>query len=475
MRMGPRAPSPVPQLRSRRARPSKQARTSGPGESSSSRPQPSPATSAAEATSSPQLSPTSRIRRPLFVGNPILGNVWLHRREFHQESYYDVPALMADHRFRDSMRLIEHYSLLPFMTARQYYYPRVVLQFYHSMTSQGAPSPLELWFTIDDRPGVLRAGDISAALGLQVVQANAGGYRDWPQPSQREMVCILARDSTAGPILFKRQLPPQMLLVDHLFRTSLFPLQHYGQRRGVILEALYQISEGYWFSPSEMVMTSLLHFEDKVHLKGLDRAESLPLLMPRLLCQVLEHLGFLEEPRIEMRVRCPQVLSMERAMVMPISFILQQQDQEEVPVPEAEHSHQGGNHASEPEMERSPVPDRSPPSPTLPTSAAAPADTPGPSFTSQHSSEYVHASSREIAGVMDAICSLAATQEAQDQRLDRAEATLEDCRSMLQQIMTHLGLPRALVQRDEPTAVAAASLDVLAAAAAATDPPPPQQ
>ena len=36
--MGPRAPSPVPQRRSRRARPSKRARTSGPGESSSSRP-----------------------------------------------------------------------------------------------------------------------------------------------------------------------------------------------------------------------------------------------------------------------------------------------------------------------------------------------------------------------------------------------------------------------------------------------------
>ena len=130
-RMGPRAPSPVPQRRSRRARPSKQARTSGPGESSSSKPQPSPATSATEATSSPQLSPASKIRRSLFVGNPIPGNVRLHRREFHQESYYDVPTLMADPRFRDSMRLIKHYSLLPFMRSRQYYYPRVVLQFYH--------------------------------------------------------------------------------------------------------------------------------------------------------------------------------------------------------------------------------------------------------------------------------------------------------------------------------------------------------
>ena len=137
------------------------------------------------------------------------------------------------------------------------------------------------------------------------------------------MVRILARDITAGPVLFKMQLPPQMLLIDHLFRTSLFPLQHYVQRRGTILEALYRILEGYWFSPSELVMTSLMHFEEKVHRKGLARAESLPLLMPRLLCQVLVHLGFQKEPRLEIRVRYPQVLSMERAMVMPISFILQ--------------------------------------------------------------------------------------------------------------------------------------------------------
>ena len=69
--------------------------------------------------------------------------------------------------------------------------------------------------------------------------------------------------------------------------------------------------------------------------------------------------------------------------------------------------------------------------------------------------------------MMDAICSLAATQAAQDQRVAQ-------CHSMLTQIMTHLGLPHVPGQREEPT-TAAASLDVLAAVAAASDPPPPQQ
>ena len=80
--MEPRAPSPVPQRRSRRARPAKRARTSEPGESSSSRPQSSPSTPVAEETSSPQLSPASRIRRPLFVGTPDSGKRQTPRQRF---------------------------------------------------------------------------------------------------------------------------------------------------------------------------------------------------------------------------------------------------------------------------------------------------------------------------------------------------------------------------------------------------------
>ena len=94
-------------------------------------------------------------------------------------------------------------------------------------------------------------------------------------------------------------------------------------------------------------------------------------------------------------------------MVMSISFLLQQQDQEDVPDEEAEDSQRRDDPAPEVEMERSPVPDISPPSPPLPASATVPADTPGPSYTAQHSPEYVHVSLREIADVLDAVCSLA--------------------------------------------------------------------
>ena len=341
------------------------------------------------------------------------------------------------------------------------------------MTSRGVPSPLELRFTIDDRPGVLRAADISAALGLPAELANFGGYRDWPQTSQREMVRCLARDTMAGPVLFRRQLPPQTLFVDHLLRTSLFPLQHHIQHRGAILEALYRISEGFWFNPSELVMTALLHFGDKVHPKDLARAEGLPLLMPLLLSQVLVHLGFPEEPRIKRRIRCPQVLSMERSLTMSISFLLQQQDQEEVPDEVEEDPPRADDPIPEVEVEveRSPMPDSSPPSPLLPPSAPAPADTPGPSYTTQHSPQHVRVSSRELATIMDDVCSLATTQALLDQRLARAEATIEHIHAMLLSFMSPLGLPPEPTHRDQSTA--AASLDMLAAAAASDRPAHP--
>ena len=220
-------------------------------------------------------------------------------------------------------------------------------------------------------------------------------------------------------------------------------------------------------------MTALLNFEDKVHHKGLARAEVLPLLMSRLLSQVLEHLGFPEEPCIERRIRWPQVLSMERALVMPISFLLQQQNQVEVPDEVAEDPPRGDDPAPEVEVERNPVPDLSPPSPPPPHSAPASSDTPGPSYSAQHSPEHVHVTSRELAGVMDAVCSLATTQASMDQRLARAETTLEHYHIMLLQIMSHLGLPFEPTHRDESTA--AASLDMLAAVVAASDPPPPRE
>ena len=200
--------------------------------------------------------------------------------------------------------------------------------------------------------------------------------------------------------------------------------------------------------------------------------------MPRLLSQVLEHLGFPEEPHIEQRISCTQVLSTEQSLYMSISIILQQQDQEEVADEVAEDPQRGEDPVPEMEgeVERSPVPNSSPPSP--PPFAPAPANTAGPSRTSQQSPEHVHVSSRELAAVMDAVCALATTHASLNQRMAQAEATIKHCHAMLLRIMSHLGLPPEPTQTTQDQSIAAASLDMLAAAAAASDPlahPPPRE
>ena len=126
------------------------------------------------------------------------------------------------------------------------------------------------------------------------------------------MVRILSRGTSTASVLTRRELPSGMLLIDVLLRANIFPLQHKVQRRGAILEALFRISEGYYFGPHHLIMTSLLHFEEKVHQKKLQRADGIQLLFPRLLCQILEHLGYPEEPRLERRRHCQEDFSLDK-------------------------------------------------------------------------------------------------------------------------------------------------------------------
>ena len=131
-------PSPPHPRPSRRAPPSKRARTSGPRESSSSKPQkPQSPTNQSPAGALPlDLSPASLIRRPYFHYSPIPKNIDYSARDLHDEVHYDLSALAEDPELRDLMRLVKRYSLKPFMTPRRFFYPRVVINFYHTMTSR---------------------------------------------------------------------------------------------------------------------------------------------------------------------------------------------------------------------------------------------------------------------------------------------------------------------------------------------------
>ena len=142
----------------------------------------------------------------------------------HCEIYYDVPAFAADPGLRDSLTRVQWYSLEAFMTLRQFFYPWVVIEFFHNMTSRRVPRPIVTHFSIDGREGTLQAADIAAAFHFPALPANMDNYWLWPHPSSREMVRVISKDVTAGSILFRRQLPPSMLLINHILRSNIFPL-----------------------------------------------------------------------------------------------------------------------------------------------------------------------------------------------------------------------------------------------------------
>nr|CAN81767.1 hypothetical protein VITISV_033398 [Vitis vinifera] len=170
------------------------------------------------------IAPEVLIRRPMMTQPPIEGNLDYRARPFHSELCFDTATFKLRSDLADSFHLLRRYRMEHLMTPRDFFYPRVAMDFYQSMTTN----------------------------------------------------------------------------------------QHWTQRRGVLLEALFRISEGYFFGPHHLIMAVLLYFEEKVHKKKLQRADAIPLLFPRLLCQILEHLGYPSDPQLECKRICQEAFTLDK-------------------------------------------------------------------------------------------------------------------------------------------------------------------
>ena len=137
------------------------------------------------------------------------------------------------------------------------------------MTTKQVRDPTLIHFTIDGKHGILGARHIVEALHIPYEPSHFEDFRVWTSPSELEMAHILSRGASTRPHLLRGELPPIMFLIDAFLRYNLYPLQHWTQRRGVLLEALFKIYEGYFFGPYHLIMAVLLYFEEKVHKKKL--------------------------------------------------------------------------------------------------------------------------------------------------------------------------------------------------------------
>ena len=92
------------------------------------------------------------------------------------------------------------------------------------MTTHGVLSHTAIHFSIDGRHGVLEARHIAEALQIPYEPEDPFAFRQWSPVSQRDMVRILSKVTSANSILLRKELPPGMLLVDVVLRSNLFPL-----------------------------------------------------------------------------------------------------------------------------------------------------------------------------------------------------------------------------------------------------------
>ena len=118
------------------------------------------------------------------------------------------------------------YHLERLMPPTEFFYPRVAMDFYQSMTTQGTRSPIAIHFSIDGRQGILKVREIAEALYIPYELVDPAHFREWSPISQWDMVRILSRGNSRDSVLLRKELSFEMLIVDVLLRSNIFPLQH---------------------------------------------------------------------------------------------------------------------------------------------------------------------------------------------------------------------------------------------------------
>ena len=92
---------------------------------------------------------------------------------------------------RDSYGLVQRYHIESLMTPREFFYPRVALDFYQSMTTRGIPSLTAIHFTIDGHHGILEARGITEALQIPFEPVDPSAFYQW---SYRPLILSLDTD-----------------------------------------------------------------------------------------------------------------------------------------------------------------------------------------------------------------------------------------------------------------------------------------
>ncbi|RVW77778.1 hypothetical protein CK203_063784 [Vitis vinifera] len=170
-----------------------------------------------------------------------------------------------------------------------------------------------IYFEIDGRQGMLNSEMVARALDIPFTPPNPAEFQPITRTEAAEMVRIVSQNQSINThAVLRREIYSKFWFLDHVLRSNVYPCQHAMQRREQILEALFRIISGQWWTPANLFMAALFYFEDKVHLKQLQRAKKYPLFFPRMLGTILEYYGFPTKPDKEKKHHCREVYTVSR-------------------------------------------------------------------------------------------------------------------------------------------------------------------
>ncbi|RVW12617.1 hypothetical protein CK203_115887 [Vitis vinifera] len=171
--------------------------------------------------------------------------------------------------------------------------------------NQTGQDPTLIHFTIDGRHGILGARHIAEALQIPYEPTQFDDFRAWTNPTELEMVRTLSRGA-ANRSFVEGGASSNMFLIDAFLRHNLYPLQHWTQRRGVLLESPLQDVRRIFFGPHHLILAALLYFRR-------------------------EALGYPFEPQLERKRICHEPFTLDKWNNMTAYKV----DQQEPPQPAA--------------------------------------------------------------------------------------------------------------------------------------------
>ena len=81
------------------------------------------------------MTPEVLIRHPMLTQLPIEGNLDCKAKSFHSELCFDTTTFRLQPELKDSFHLLQRYHMEHLLTPRDFFYPRVGMDFYQPMTT----------------------------------------------------------------------------------------------------------------------------------------------------------------------------------------------------------------------------------------------------------------------------------------------------------------------------------------------------